>query len=75
MSQVSTYHSGWTRVDYIFYTTVPGARCARRVEGRLKLLGRLSLPDTRQMDAVGHIPSDVCPSDHLPLIADFMLML
>jgi endonuclease/exonuclease/phosphatase (EEP) superfamily protein YafD len=27
----------------------------------------------RQMARIGQIPSDVCPSDHLPLLADFML--
>ena len=73
--KVSTYHDGWTTVDYIFYTTIPSCRYGSRVEGSLKLLSRLRLPDTRQMARIGHIPSDVCPSDHLPLLADFLLML
>jgi hypothetical protein len=27
------------------------------------------------MDRIGHIPSALCPSDHLPLLADFLLLL
>lgn len=73
--EVSTYHSEWTAVDHMFYGTVPcPGRYGARIEGDLKLLGRLRLPDCRQMERVGHIPSDVCPSDHLPLLADFLLM-
>jgi hypothetical protein len=76
MAQVSTYHDCWTLVDYLFYGTVPcPSRPGARVEGSLKLLARLRLPDARQMDRIGHIPSALCPSDHLPLLADFLLLL
>ena len=63
-------------VDYIFYSTVasqkPTSQDGRR-EGSLKLLGRLGLTNSRQMARVGNIPNQFCPSDHLPLVADFLL--
>jgi len=73
---VSTYHDGWTLVDYLFYGTAAcPSQYGARVEGSLKLLAHLRLPDARQMDRIGHIPSQLCPSDHLPLLADFLLFL
>ena len=61
-------------VDYIFYSTVAShkAKDGRR-EGSMKLLGRLGLPNSHQMARVGNIPNQFCPSDHLPLVTDFLL--
>lgn len=62
---VSTNHGDWTIVDFVFFSG--GAdQC-------LRLVSRLRLPTHRQMAHIGRIPSDVCPSDHFPLVADFLL--
>ena len=76
--EVTTFHSDWVTVDYIFYSTLParnnsGSQDGRR-EGKLKLVGRLSLPSARQMEEVGRLPNLSSPSDHLPLLADFLLV-
>ena len=60
---VSTRHEAWLAVDHIFYSA----------SARLRLLGKLNLPSSRQMAVVGGIPNQECPSDHLPLVADFLL--
>ena len=73
---VTTFQSQWVNVDYVLYSTLPSASSAvsdGRREGALKLLGRLSLPTVQQMALVGRIPNTHCPSDHLPLLADFLL--
>ncbi|KAK8379867.1 hypothetical protein O3P69_019696 [Scylla paramamosain] len=49
-------------------TTFPGA------EGPLKLLERLTLPTAREAALFSPMPSPVCPSDHFPLAARFMLL-
>jgi len=61
---VSTNHGSWVIVDFVFYTHTRA----------IKLLSRLLLPKQQDMDAIGHIPSDICPSDHFPLVSDFMLL-
>jgi len=60
---VSTNHGDWTTVDFVFYTQ------ARPI----RLVSRLVLPREQDMQFIGPIPSDVCPSDHFPLAADFLL--
>jgi len=72
-NDASTFHDTWMKVDYIFYSTkiLPSGETR---EGRLKLLGRFSLPNRQQMALVGKIPNDQCPSDHLPLVAEFLLV-
>ena len=73
---VTTFQSQWVNVDYVLYSTLPATSAPSsdgRREGRLKLLGRLSLPTAQQMALVGRIPNTHCPSDHLPLLADFLL--
>jgi len=61
-------------VDYVFYNTVPSYFEGQgRVEGALKLLARFSLPIEEDMVSLGGMPSRICPSDHLPLAADFIL--
>ena len=72
-NDASTFHDTWMKVDYIFYSTkiLPSGETR---EGRLRLLGRFSLPNRQQMALVGKIPNHQCPSDHLPLVAEFLLL-
>ena len=76
--EVTTFQTDWVTVDYIFYSTQPGRAGGHssdgRREGKLKLVGRLSLPSAQQMWTVGSLPNYFCPSDHLPLLADFLLV-
>ena len=44
-----------------------------RYEKQLKYLGKWSLPTASQISKLGGLPSCICPSDHLPLAADFIL--
>lgn len=76
-SEVSAYQGTWINVDYIFYSTVPALfPCADgKMESKLKLLGRWTLPTGSQLARLGGLPSSVSPSDHLPLAADFLLLL
>eukprot|EP00092_Neocalanus_flemingeri_P089492 GFUD01113246.1.p1 GENE.GFUD01113246.1~~GFUD01113246.1.p1 ORF type:complete len:553 (-),score=163.57 GFUD01113246.1:65-1723(-) len=74
--EATTFHSSWVTVDYIFYSTVQSRQAASkdgRQEGRLKLLGRQSLLTGPEISALGGLPSTICPSDHLPLLAEFLL--
>jgi len=64
---VSTNHGDWTNVDFVMYSQ--GGRAA----GTLDLVSRYVLPRWSDMKTIGRIPSDVCPSDHFPLLADFLL--
>jgi len=57
---VSTHQDYWTLVDYIFASRHPA----------LRLAGRLRLPNPAQAE---RLPSLASPSDHLPLVADFLL--
>ena len=78
VGEVTTFQTDWVTVDYIFYSTQPGLPGGRssdgRREGKLKLIGRLSLPSAQQMWEVGSLPNYFSPSDHLPLLADFLLV-
>lgn len=84
--EVSTYH--WrekTNVDYIFYSVKrkkieksrDGSFFIDKVEeDRIRLLERFALPSVREMnESVGKMPNAECPSDHLPLMAKFQLLL
>lgn len=74
--EATTKHSSWVTVDYIFYSTVQSSQSASkdgRAEGKLKLVGRLSLLTGPEISALGGLPSAICPSDHLPLLAEFCL--
>jgi len=47
--EATTFHSTWVTVDYIFYSTIQSSHSATnakdgRQEGKLKLVGRMSLP-------------------------------
>ena len=60
---VTTFQRHWIMVDYMMFTPKT-----------LKLIMRLELPHTQTMEnTVGRIPSTLCPSDHLPLVAKFRL--
>jgi len=74
--EATTKHSSWVTVDYIFYSTVQSSHSASkdgRAEGNLKLVGRLALLTGPEISALGGLPSAICPSDHLPLLAEFCL--
>lgn len=78
--EATTFHGSWVTVDYIFYSTVEQTSVASsastsdgRREGGLKLVSRMALPTGPEISALGGLPSEICPSDHLPLLADFML--
>jgi len=76
--EATTFHSTWVTVDYIFYSTIVSNHAASnskdgRQEGKLKLVGRLSLPTGPEISVIGGLPSSICPSDHLPLLAEFVL--
>ena len=73
---VSTNHGDWTIVDYIFYSRAltSGSLGNTGLSGQLYLKSRLLLPFASQMMDIGRIPSPLCPSDHFPLLADFLLV-
>ena len=67
--------------DFIFYSLAN--KCVSRAndriicsavnEGRLKCVRRLALPDMEFMhETVGRCPNLHCPSDHIPLLAEFL---
>jgi len=60
-------------VDYIFYSTVFNPSYNKHVEGRLKLVSRLRLPSEKQCRDLGGLPNPACPSDHICLVAKFIL--
>ncbi|KAL7632492.1 UNVERIFIED_CONTAM: hypothetical protein RMT77_017205 [Armadillidium vulgare] len=68
---VTTNQDRWVTVDYIFYSKVlKNQKC---IEGDLKLIARYGLLGENEAEAVGPLPSDICPSDHFPLAAQFFL--
>lgn len=72
--QVTTFQDRWVCVDYLFYSRVRRqGGAATTSEGALKLLERLTLPTPREATLFSPMPSPVCPSDHFPLAARFML--
>jgi len=59
---VTTYQDKWTMVDYMMFN-----------QGRnekLKMVSKLALPNSSNMS---RLPSNICPSDHLPIVARFSL--
>lgn len=69
--EATTYHDKWLTVDYMFYNGAYSR--GSRVEGNLKLLARYQLLTGPEAGRFGPLPSAVCPSDHFPLAAQFML--
>jgi len=78
-SEVTAFQGKWVAVDHIFYSTLPIPEYFEfssndgRYEKQLKYLGKWSLPTASQISKLGGLPSRICPSDHLPLAADFIL--
>ncbi|EEC02013.1 conserved hypothetical protein [Ixodes scapularis] len=81
--EVTTHHQRAScTVDYIFYTVkrrssgkdsgVAEER-PRVVEGPLRLLSTYGLMSSKELAAVRGLPNEVQSSDHLPLIARFLL--
>ncbi|XP_076442040.1 protein angel homolog 1-like isoform X2 [Babylonia areolata] len=80
--EVTTHHnSGKCSVDYVFYSVdskeVHHQRNEVRLrsirDGQLKLLARYGLMSEQELDAMGGIPNQILPSDHLCLITKFLL--
>jgi len=69
----TTRQNVWTCVDYMFYSMQWSDMQRRRVEGSLKLLRRLGLMTRNQCKDNGPLPSLAVPSDHFPLVAQFVL--
>ena len=73
-SKGSTRQEDWVTVDHMFYTTRLSARLGCLVEGRLRLMSRLELPQARYCQQAGiRLPDRQNPSDHFPLAAKFLL--
>ena len=60
-------------VDFIFYSRHFFKAQNKFIEGNLKLLNRLLLYTEEQCTAMGNLPNAKCPSDHLSLVAKFLL--
>ncbi|XP_077522135.1 protein angel isoform X1 [Amblyomma americanum] len=81
-AEVTTHHQRAScTVDYIFYsvkrkeTAVKNGQVVhnRVIEGPLRLLSTYRLMSQKQLVAVGGLPNEVQSSDHLPLMAKFLL--
>ena len=70
---VTTRQNQYVMVDYIFYSRRYSQYLSKFIESNLKLLGRLCLYTEKECIAMGHLPNNVCPSDHLSLVAKFLL--
>ncbi|XP_045596757.1 uncharacterized protein [Procambarus clarkii] len=71
--EATTHQNGWTTVDYMLYSRNYSSSLNRPVEGNLKLLARYGLLSGPEADRFAPLPSSVCPSDHFPLAAQFLL--
>ena len=70
---VTTRQNSYVMVDYIFYSRYFSKYLSKFIESNLKLLGRTSLYTAQECTEMGHLPNDKCPSDHLCLVAKFLL--
>ncbi|KJH41303.1 endonuclease/exonuclease/phosphatase family protein [Dictyocaulus viviparus] len=76
--EVSSYHQKMANPDFLFYSIkkkmTVGFKAHVYEVPELRLLRRLSLPgSTILKKTLGPWPNRYVPSDHIPLIADFML--
>ncbi|KAF4525594.1 hypothetical protein B566_EDAN015532 [Ephemera danica] len=69
--EVTTHQDDWVTVDYIFYSNDQSA--VPRNRRKLRLVSRWSLPTVAECIRMGPIPNFNAPSDHLPLVACFLL--
>ena len=65
--------NGWVVVDYILYSTNYSEKYQKFIEGDLKLVGKLNLLSAQECQRIGGLPSKMYPSDHLSLLAKFIL--
>ena len=72
-AEATTFHNKWTTVDYILYSRLYADNHGQAVEGPLKLLARYGLLTGPEAKKFAPLPSAVCPSDHFPLAAQFLL--
>ena len=70
---VTTRQNDYVMVDFIFYSRFFSSKFSKFIEGPLKLLGRLNLLTASECSKLGHLPNKSCPSDHLSLVAQFLL--
>ncbi|KAK6634992.1 hypothetical protein RUM44_000241 [Polyplax serrata] len=72
--EATTNQNRWVTVDYIFYSQIWDENMKLRTEGSLKLVSRLTLPNSQEAEAfLKHIPNFACGSDHFPLMATFQV--
>ncbi|KAL2099432.1 hypothetical protein ACEWY4_005912 [Coilia grayii] len=75
--EVTTLHSNaGVTVDYIFYsarTEHTRGQTDKRLDGGLKLVGRLGLLSEADLWSLRGLPNEIFPSDHLSLLAKFQL--
>ncbi|VDM63690.1 unnamed protein product [Angiostrongylus costaricensis] len=76
--EISTYHKDMANPDFLFYSIEKKVTADSRTHiyevPELRLLRRLSLPDfTILRKTCGPWPNRYVPSDHIPLVADFVL--
>lgn len=73
--EATTYHTEWITVDYIFYSLVKNSD-NELVEGDLHLISKLRLPSQEECeDKIRYLPNFTFGSDHLSLVAKFVLNL
>lgn len=73
---VSTYHTDWIAVDYIFYTKVAydDAKKNPSMRSIIKLLANYELPTKNHCFNIGPIPNSIYGSDHFSIASDFVLV-
>ncbi|ETN68342.1 endonuclease/exonuclease/phosphatase family protein [Necator americanus] len=76
--EVSTYHKEVANPDFIFYSIEKKEMIDSMTKvyelPELRLLRRLGLPDHETLrNTLGPWPNQCVPSDHIPLVADFVL--
>ena len=67
---VTTFQNRWTMVDYIMHSTNKD----NKMDSQLHVVAKLALPSEQNMLSSSKFPSHICPSDHLPLVAQFSIV-
>ena len=67
---VTTFQNRWTMVDYIMHSTNKD----NKMDSHLHVVAQLALPSEQNMERSTKFPSYICPSDHLPLVAQFSIV-